>query len=108
MRLIDADKEIKKLEKKIKEAEEEIKWIRLDENELNQSEKINYIQDNIHSIYDYKYVIKLLNAFETAYDLDDLMDGLNEILKDEISQPVADCVYECVQQGYWQTDKNDI
>lgn len=29
------------------------------------------------------------------------MDGLNEILKDEISQPVADCVYECVQQGSW-------
>ena len=45
--------------------------------------------------------IRKLQSYSTAYDLDILLDGLNEILKDEISQPIADCVYECVQQGCW-------
>lgn len=96
MRLIDIDKEIKKLEKEIESLKEELDFvIRNDPNKIN---RIKYLQDNISN---YKYFISLLNSFETAYDLNKLMDGLNEILKDEISQPVADCVYECVQQGYW-------
>lgn len=60
--------------------------------------KINFIYNNI---IEYRLMINSLNFFETAYDLDELMGGLNKILKDEISQPVADCVYECVQQGFW-------
>lgn len=96
MRLVDVDKEIEKLEKKVESLKEELYFvIRNDPNEIN---RIKYLQDNIRN---YKYFISLLNSFETAYDLDKLMDGLNEILKDEISQPVADCVYECVQQGCW-------
>ena len=96
MRLIDADKEIEKLEKKIESLKEELEFVI--RNYPNKINRIKYLQDNIHN---YKYFISLLNSFETAYDLDKLMDGLNEILKDEISQPVADCVYECVQQGFW-------
>jgi len=96
MRLIDIDKEIEKLEKEIESLKEELDFvIRNDPNKIN---RIKYLQDNISN---YKYFISLLNSFETAYDLNKLMDGLNEILKDEISQTVADCVYECVQQGYW-------
>lgn len=96
MRLIDADKEIEKLENKIESLKEELDFVI--RNYPNKINRIKYLQDNIHN---YKYFISLLNSFETAYDLDKLMDGLNEILKDEISQPVGDCVYECVQQGYW-------
>lgn len=33
--------------------------------------------------------IRKLQSYSTAYDLDILLDGLNEILKDEIS--AADC-----------------
>ena len=96
MRLIDIDKEIEKLEKNIESLKEELEFVI--RNYPNKINRIKYLQDNIHN---YKYFISLLNSFETAYDLDKLMDGLNEILKDEISQPVADCVYECVQQGFW-------
>ena len=96
MRLIDIDKEIEKLEKNIESLKEELDFVI--RNYPNKINRIKYLQDSIHN---YKYFISLLNSFETAYDLDKLMDGLNEILKDEISQPVADCVYECVQQGFW-------
>ena len=96
MRLIDADKEIEKLEKKIESLKEELDFVI--RNYPNKINKIKRLQDNIHN---YKYFISLLSSFETVYDLDKLIDGLNEILKDEISQPVADCVYECVQQGFW-------
>lgn len=96
MRLIDADKKIEKLEKKIESLKEELRWLRI--NKPNQTGKTRYLQDQI---YDSERQIRIFNSLETAYDLDKLMDGLNEILKDEISQPVADCVYECVQQGYW-------
>lgn len=96
MRLIDADKEIEKLEKKIKSSKEEIRWLR--KNKPDKIRKIKYLEDKI---YDSERQIRIFNSLETAYDLDKLMDGLNEILKDEISQPVADCVYECVQQGSW-------
>lgn len=96
MRLIDIDKEIEKLEKKVESLKEELDFVI--RNYPNKINRIKYLQDNIRN---YKYFISLINSFETAYDLDKLMDGLNEILKDEISQPVADCVYECVQQGYW-------
>ncbi len=96
MRLVDIDKEIEKLEKNIESLKEELEFVI--RNYPNKTNRIKYLQDNIHN---YKYFISLLNSFETAYDLDKLMDGLNEILKDEISQPVADCFYECVQQGFW-------
>lgn len=96
MRLIDADKKIEKLEKKIESLKEELRWLRT--NKPDQTGKTRYLQDKI---YDFERQIRIFNSLETAYDLDKLMDGLNEILKDEISQPVADCVYECVQQGYW-------
>ena len=96
MRLIDADKEIEKLEEKIESIKEELKWLHT--NKPDQISKIRYLQDQI---YDYKHQIRIFNSLETAYDLNKLMDGLNEILRDEISQPVADCVYECVQQGFW-------
>lgn len=96
MRLIDADAEIEKLEKKIESSKEEIRWLR--KNKPDKIRKIKYLEDKI---YDSERQIRIFNSLETAYDLDKLMDGLNEILKDEISQPVADCVYECVQQGYW-------
>lgn len=96
MRLIDIDKEIEKLEKNIESLKEELEFVL--RNYPNKINRIKYLQDNISN---YKYFKSLLNSFETAYDLDKLMDGLNEILKDEISQPVADCVYECVQQGFW-------
>lgn len=96
MRLIDVDKEIEKLEKKIESLKEELRWLRT--NKPDQTGKTRYLQDKI---YDFERQIRIFNSLETAYDLDKLMDGLNEILKDEISQPVADCVYECVQQGYW-------
>lgn len=96
MRLIDIDKEIEKLEKKIESLKEELRWLRI--NKPDQTGKARYLQDQI---YDSECQIRIFNSFETAYDLDKLMDGLNEILKDEISQPVADCVYECVQQGFW-------
>ena len=96
MRLVDIDKEIEKLEKNIESLKEELEFVI--RNYPNKTNRIKYLQDNIHN---YKYFISLLNSFETAYDLDKLMDGLNEILRDEISQPVADCVYECVQQGFW-------
>ena len=96
MRLIDIDKEIEKLEKKVESLKEELDFVI--RNYPNKINRIKYLQDNIRN---YKYFISLINSFETAYDLDKLMDDLNEILKDEISQPVADCVYECVQQGYW-------
>ena len=95
MRLIDADKEIEKLEKKIESLKEELRWLRT--NKPDQVSKTRYLQDQIH---DFEYQIRIFNSLETAYDLNKLMDGLNEILKDEISQPVADCVYECVQQGF--------
>lgn len=96
MRLIDVDKEIEKLEKKIEYLKEELRW--LSTNKPDQTGKIRYLQDKI---YDLECQIRIFNSLETAYDLDKLMDGLNEILKDEISQPITDCVYECVQQGYW-------
>ena len=96
MRLINVDKEIEKLEKKIKSLKEELRWLRT--NKPDQTGKTRYLQDKI---YDFERQIRIFNSLETDYDLDKLMDGLNEILKDEISQPVADCVYECVQQGYW-------
>ena len=96
MRLIDVDKEIEKLEKKIESLKEELRWLRT--NKPDQVSKTRYLQDQI---YDFEHQIRIFNSFETAYDLDKLMDGLNEILKDEISQPVADCVYECVQHGFW-------
>lgn len=96
MRLIDADKEIEKLEKKLKLSIKELKWLHT--NKPDQTSKINYLKDQI--CY-FSRVISLFISLDTDYDLDKLMDGLNEILKDEISQPVADCVYECVQQGYW-------
>ena len=96
MRLIDADAEIEKLEKKIESSKEEIRCLR--KNKPDKIRKIKYLEDKI---YDSERQIRIFNSLETAYDLDKLMDGLNEILKDEISQPVADCVYECVQQGYW-------
>ena len=96
MRLIDVDKEIEKLEKKIESLKEELRWLRT--NKPDQTGKTRYLQDKI---YDFERQIRIFNSLETAYDLDKLMDGLNEILKDEISQPVIDCVYECVQQGYW-------
>ena len=96
MRLIDVDKEIEKLEKKIESLKEELRWLRT--NKPYQINKIRYLQDQI---YDFKHQIRIFNSLETVYDLDKLMDGLNEILKDEISQSVADCVYECVQQGFW-------
>lgn len=92
MRLIDVDKEIEKLEKKIESLKEELRWLRT--NKPDQTGKTRYLQDQI---YDSERQIRIFNSFETAYDLNKLMDGLNEILKDEISQPVADCVYECVQ-----------
>ena len=84
------------MEKKIESLKEELRWLRI--NKPNQTGKTRYLQDQI---YDSERQIRIFNSLETAYDLDKLMDGLNEILKDEISQPVADCVYECVQQGYW-------
>lgn len=96
MRLIDVDKEIEKLEKKIESLKEELRWLRT--NKPDQIGKTRYLQDKI---YDFERQIRLFTSLDTDYDLDKLMDGLNEILKDEISQPVADCVYECVQQGYW-------
>lgn len=96
MRLIDVDKEIEKLGKKIEYLKEELRW--LCTNKPDQTGKIRYLQDQI---YDSERQIRIFNSLETVYDLDKLMDSLNEILKDEISQPIADCVYECVQQGYW-------
>lgn len=96
MRLIDADKEIKNFKNKIKSEKKELEWIL--ENMPDHVNRIKYLQEDIHNC---RYFISLLSSFETAYDLDKLMDGLNKILRDEISQPVADCVYECVQQGYW-------
>ena len=96
MRLINVDKEIEKLEKKIEFLKEELRWLR-----TNKSDKVSKIKNLQDQIYDFERQIRMFNSLETAYDLDKLMDGLNEILKDEISQPVADCVYECVQQGYW-------
>ena len=96
MRLIDVDKEIEKLEKKIESLKEELRWLRT--NKPDQTGKTRYLKDQI---YYFSRVIRLFASLDTDYDLDKLMDGLNEILKDEISQPVADCVYECVQQGYW-------
>ena len=96
MRLIDADKEIEKLEKKIESLKEELRWLRT--NKPDPVGKTRYLQDQI---YDSERQIRLFTSLDTAYDLDELMDGLNKILKDEISQPVADCVYECVQQGFW-------
>lgn len=98
MRLIDADKEIEKLEKKIGALQEEIRQCYENKNDPYFVGKINFIYNNI---IEYRLMINSLNFFETAYDLDELMGGLNKILKDEISQPVADCVYECVQQGFW-------
>lgn len=59
---------------------------------------IGYLMDQRNMFLD---EIRKLQSYSTAYDLNILLSGLNEILKDEISQPVADCVYECVQQGYW-------
>lgn len=59
---------------------------------------IGYLMDQRNMFLD---EIRKLQSYSTAYDLDILLDGLNEILKDEISQPIADCVYECVQQGCW-------
>lgn len=96
MRLIDADKEIEKLEKKIESLKEELGWLRT--NKPDKVSKIKILQDQI---YDFERQIRIFNKLEIAYDLEKVMDGLNEILKDEISQPVADCVYECVEQGYW-------
>ena len=96
MRLIDVDKEIEKSEKKIESLKEELRWLRT--NKPDQTGKTRYLQDKI---YDFERQIRIFNSLETAYDLNKLMDGLNEILKDEISLPIADCVYECVQQGYW-------
>ena len=96
MRLIDVDKKIEKLEKKIESLKEELRWLLT--NKPDQTGKTRYLQDQI---YDSERQIRMFNSLETDYDLDKLMDGLNEILKDEISQPVADCVYECVQQGSW-------
>ena len=96
MRLIDVDKKIEKLEKKIESLKEELRWLRT--NKPDQTGKTRYLQDQI---YDSERQIRMFNSLETDYDLDKLMDGLNEILKDEISRPVADCVYECVQQGSW-------
>ena len=95
MRLIDADKEVERLRKEIKEFEEKI--ARLDK-EDDYDLLIEYLVNKINC--NLKEIVRL-NSYSTAYDLDILLDGLNEILKDEISQPVADCVYECVQQGYW-------
>ena len=95
MRLIDADKEVERLRKEIKEFEEKI--ARLDK-EDDYDLLIEYLVNKINC--NLKEIVRL-NSYSTAYDLDILLDGLNEILKDEISQPVADCVYECVQQGHW-------
>ena len=95
MRLIDADAEIERLQKWIKMTEKEIE--RFDE-ENNDYKIIRYLMDQRNMFLD---EIRKLQSYSTAYDLDILLDGLNEILKDEISQPIADCVYECVQQGCW-------
>ena len=96
MRLINADAEVERLQKEIKELNKEI--ARLDEEGNDYSSLIEYLIDKVNC--NLKEIVRL-NSYATAYDLDILLDGLNEILKDEISQPVADCVYECVQQGSW-------
>ena len=95
MRLIDADAEIERLQKWIKMTEKEIVHV---DNENDDYKIIGYLMDQRKMFLD---EIRKLQSYSTAYDLDILLDGLNEILKDEISQPIADCVYECVQQGCW-------
>ena len=95
MRLIDADAEIERLQKWIKMTEKEI--VNFDD-ENDDYKIIGYLMDQRNMFLD---EIRKLQSYSTAYDLDILLDGLNEILKDEISQPIADCVYECVQQGCW-------
>lgn len=95
IRLIDADAEIERLQKWIKMTEKEI--VHFDD-ENDDYKIIGYLMDQRNMFLD---EIRKLQSYSTAYDLDILLDGLNEILKDEISQPIADCVYECVQQGCW-------
>lgn len=95
MRLIDADAEIERLQKWIKMTEKEIVYF---DDENDDYKIIGYLMDQRNMFLD---EIRKLQSYSTAYDLDILLDGLNEILKDEISQPIADCVYECVQQGCW-------
>ena len=90
MRLIDADAEIERLQKWIKMTEKEI--VHFDD-ENDDYKIIGYLMDQRNMFLD---EIRKLQSYSTAYDLDILLDGLNEILKDEISQPIADCVYECV------------
>ena len=90
MRLIDADAEIERLQKWIKMTEKEI--VHFDD-ENDDYKIIGYLMDQRNMFLD---EIRKLQTYSTAYDLDILLDGLNEILKDEISQPIADCVYECV------------
>lgn len=95
MRLIDADAEEERLRKWIKMTEEEI--IHFDDK--NDDYKIiGYLMDQRNMFL--REIIEL-QSYSTAYDLDILLSGLNKILKDEISQPIADCVYECVQRGSW-------
>ena len=92
MRLIDADAEIERLQKWIKMTEKEI--VHFDD-ENDDYKIIGYLMDQRNMFLD---EIRKLQSYSTAYDLDILLDGLNEILKDEISQPIADCVYECVSK----------
>ena len=57
MRLIDVDKEIEKLEKKIEYLKEELRW--LITNKPDQTGKIRYLQDKI---YDLECQIRIFNS----------------------------------------------
>ena len=48
----------------------------------------------------------IIDEQPTAYDVDNVLCQLNDILCDEIDQPVADCVAEAVRGG--GVDTNEV
>lgn len=96
MRLIDADVEVERGKEFIERLELAVKT--LEESKEDNTILITAFKNVINKILK---EIEDLNSYKTAYDLDVLLDGLNEILKNEVSQLILDRVYECVQRGNW-------
>lgn len=87
MRLIDADAEISKIEAEIEQTRERIKeWEenRADRSLYDVDEKIRDLNRNI---IDAKTEIKILKCYATAYDVDKVVEQLND--RSVLARPVG-------------------
>ena len=98
-RLIDADAEIAKIEEEIQRSRKAIeRWQsrQLEGNSLYDIDaKIRRLQNNIT---DCRREIRILRSYETAYDVDKVVEQIEALKEKEICEDV-DCYYDCKYLG---------